>query len=242
MKEISCRTESWDMKVLSWISSWLSGEPTWRCHQNPFIGALGIINLLSLASHKSRLNRSLHHFIEGLARGLLEYDGGLMVRTLGAGPCPSRSCLSHNKDGWCLMSLQVINSWCTRLSLWVWKQLSVISWVWTRVSVTNVWSSRIWVSSKCLEMTVRNRFISLLFGSFFMDPLKTEKPKIGPVSRCKSCRLMSVSPLVSRSFHGYNGLEEPILSCLLFLIMAVHSPAGSPDLYSNNVPLVLSSS
>ena len=27
-------------------------EPTWRCHQNPFIGALGIINLLSLASHK----------------------------------------------------------------------------------------------------------------------------------------------------------------------------------------------
>ena len=34
-------------------------EPTWRCHQNPFIGALGIINLLSLASHKSRLNRSL---------------------------------------------------------------------------------------------------------------------------------------------------------------------------------------
>ena len=33
-------------------------EPTWRCHQNPFIGALGIINLLSLASHKWRLNRS----------------------------------------------------------------------------------------------------------------------------------------------------------------------------------------
>ena len=56
-----------------------------------------------------------------------------------------------------------------------------------------------------------------------MDPLKTEKPKIGPVSRCKSCRLMSVSPLVSRSFHGYNGLEEPILSCLLFLIMAARS-------------------
>ena len=37
-------------------------EPTWRCHQNPFIGALGIINLLSFASHKSRLNRSLHVF------------------------------------------------------------------------------------------------------------------------------------------------------------------------------------
>ena len=34
-------------------------EPTWRCHQNPFIGALGIINLLSFASHKSRLDRSL---------------------------------------------------------------------------------------------------------------------------------------------------------------------------------------
>ena len=65
----------------------LSIEPTLRCHHNPFIGALGIINLLSFASHKSRLNRS--HSQEKERDNRLSVIEALMV--MGSHPCMAQA-------------------------------------------------------------------------------------------------------------------------------------------------------
>ena len=75
------------------LFSYNSCEPTWRCHQNPFVRALGIINLLSFASHKSRLNRSLHVLGPMIARDCLLFTdrARLQVSFEARSACP---CLS----------------------------------------------------------------------------------------------------------------------------------------------------
>ena len=42
--------------VVTLIDGLIHDEPTWRCHQNPFIGALGILPSSPYRLHKSEAN------------------------------------------------------------------------------------------------------------------------------------------------------------------------------------------